>query len=608
MTSGYAAPIVELDEGSKNIYKLNQKELEKTLGRADIVGKKIALISIAGAYRKGKSFMLNLFVTYLEHLHKGGKGEWFDETTTLDKFNWRGGTKRDTNGIFIWSVPYILEDQNGEEVAIFLMDTQGTFDHQSTVQDCATIFALSTLLSSVQIYNISTQIQEDDLNNLRLFTEYAQLTKDENRQHAPFQKLLFLVRDWTNSDEYEYGYEGGKEYLKEEVLKTTPEQKKELKTLRESIKSSFESLKAFLMPHPGLRIARNNSEKVLGKIEEEFSEQLDILVPSLFKGDSLKAKKIDGKEITCREMVGLFEELMKIFNSDDLPEPKTILEATADAVNLAAEQRAREAYDKYMKEVTLGITKFTSSLADISTLLSLHQAAETQAFGVFSARPKLGEKSAAEANKNKLKEYIKTRYEEHEEKVKQNILIEAEREAEKTYDKHMKENFVSSLTDISTLLSLHEAAKTQALAIFSAKLKLDEESAAKVNNENLNNHFETRHEEYKSTVQQNIRIEEVNSKIKEVEDKNARTEAEREAREAYDTHMQENSVFSLADISTLLNLHQAAETQALRVFSAKLKPVEESAAKANKDNLTNYFATRYKGYKKIVERNIRMGT
>ncbi|PAV64707.1 hypothetical protein WR25_26899 isoform B [Diploscapter pachys] len=519
MTSGYAAPIVELDEGSKNIYKLNQKELEKTLGRADIVGKKIALISIAGAYRKGKSFMLNLFVTYLEHLHKGGKGEWFDETTTLDKFNWRGGTKRDTNGIFIWSVPYILEDQNGEEVAIFLMDTQGTFDHQSTVQDCATIFALSTLLSSVQIYNISTQIQEDDLNNLRLFTEYAQLTKDENRQHAPFQKLLFLVRDWTNSDEYEYGYEGGKEYLKEEVLKTTPEQKKELKTLRESIKSSFESLKAFLMPHPGLRIARNNSEKVLGKIEEEFSEQLDILVPSLFKGDSLKAKKIDGKEITCREMVGLFEELMKIFNSDDLPEPKTILEATADAVNLAAEQRAREAYDKYMKE-----------------------------------------------------------------------------------------NFVSSLTDISTLLSLHEAAKTQALAIFSAKLKLDEESAAKVNNENLNNHFETRHEEYKSTVQQNIRIEEVNSKIKEVEDKNARTEAEREAREAYDTHMQENSVFSLADISTLLNLHQAAETQALRVFSAKLKPVEESAAKANKDNLTNYFATRYKGYKKIVERNIRMGT
>ncbi|PAV60906.1 hypothetical protein WR25_17158 [Diploscapter pachys] len=420
MAAGYAAPIVELYEGSKNIYKLNQKVLEKTLGRADIAGKKIALISIAGAFRKGKSFLLNFIVTYLDHLHKGGKGEWFDETTVLDKFNWRGGSDRDTNGIFIWSVPYILEDQSGEDVVVFLMDTQGTFDHQSTVQDCATIFALSTLLSSVQIYNLSTQIQEDDLNNLRLFTEYAQLTRDENRQRAPFQKLLFLVRDWPNSKQYEYGYEGGKKYLKK-LLKTTFMQKKELKVLRENVKSSFESLEAFLMPHPGLRIAQNNSEKVLGKVEEEFSEQLDILVPSLFEGDSLEAKKIDGKEITCREMAELFKELMKIFNSDDLPEPKTILEATADAVNLAAEQRAREAYDKQMKE------KITSSLADISTLLSLHQAAETQALGVFSARPKLGEESAAKANKDNLAKYFATRYEEHKSTVQQNIRIEEEK-------------------------------------------------------------------------------------------------------------------------------------------------------------------------------------
>ncbi|PAV91095.1 hypothetical protein WR25_02798 [Diploscapter pachys] len=275
MTTGYAAPIVELYEGSKNNYKLNQKVLEKTLGRADIAGKKIALISIAGPFRKGKSFLLNFLVTYLGHLHKGGKGEWFDEATVLDKFNWRGGADRDTNGIFIWSTPYMLEDQNGEE--------------------------------------------------------------------------------------------------------------------------------------------------------EEFSEQLDILIPSLFEGDYLEAKKINGKEITCREMAELFKELMKIFNSDDLPEPKTILEATADAVNLAAEQRAREAYDKHMKEVNPGITKFTSSLADISTLLSLHQAAETQALGVFSARQKLGEESAAKANKDNLVKYFATRHEEYKRTVQQNIRVEEEK-------------------------------------------------------------------------------------------------------------------------------------------------------------------------------------
>ena len=37
------------------------------------------------------------------------------------------------------------------QIAILLMDTQGAFDSESTVRDCATIFALSTMLSSIQV-------------------------------------------------------------------------------------------------------------------------------------------------------------------------------------------------------------------------------------------------------------------------------------------------------------------------------------------------------------------------------------------------------------------------------------------------------------------------
>lgn len=79
-----------------------------------------------------------------------------------------------------------------------LMDTQGAFDNESTVKDCATIFALSTMTSSIQvthllwlslikpdnsllllffymvlffilqIYNLSQNIQEDDLQQLQV--------------------------------------------------------------------------------------------------------------------------------------------------------------------------------------------------------------------------------------------------------------------------------------------------------------------------------------------------------------------------------------------------------------------------------------------------------
>ena len=39
------------------------------------------------------------------------------------------------------------------QLIVLLMDTQGAFDSQSTVKDCATVFALSTMLSSVQVRN-----------------------------------------------------------------------------------------------------------------------------------------------------------------------------------------------------------------------------------------------------------------------------------------------------------------------------------------------------------------------------------------------------------------------------------------------------------------------
>jgi hypothetical protein len=62
----------------------------------------------------------------------------------------------------------ILNMLCGVQVAIILLDTQGAFDSESTVRDCATVFALSTMLSSVQIYNLSQNIQEDDLQHLQV--------------------------------------------------------------------------------------------------------------------------------------------------------------------------------------------------------------------------------------------------------------------------------------------------------------------------------------------------------------------------------------------------------------------------------------------------------
>lgn len=54
------------------------------------------------------------------------------------------------------------------QIPVLLLDTQGAFDSQSTMEDSATIFALSTLISSIQVYNLYQNIHETDLQHLQV--------------------------------------------------------------------------------------------------------------------------------------------------------------------------------------------------------------------------------------------------------------------------------------------------------------------------------------------------------------------------------------------------------------------------------------------------------
>ncbi|KHJ85460.1 hypothetical protein OESDEN_14812 [Oesophagostomum dentatum] len=115
----------------------------------------VVIISVAGAFRKGKSFLLNFFLEYLYCLQKSQQSdaplEWLTDDCQLHGFHWRAGAKRDTVGIWIWGEPIMIEAASGEMYAVLLMDTQGTFDNTSTYQQCLTIFALSTIISCVQV-------------------------------------------------------------------------------------------------------------------------------------------------------------------------------------------------------------------------------------------------------------------------------------------------------------------------------------------------------------------------------------------------------------------------------------------------------------------------
>ncbi|XP_065127870.1 atlastin-3 [Paramisgurnus dabryanus] len=338
-------------------FDLDTKALSRILLAPEVRDKNVVVVSVAGAFRKGKSFLLDFMLRYM---YKKPGEDWLgQENEPLTGFSWRGGSEPETTGIQLWSEVFVVEKKDGSEVAVVLMDTQGAFDSQSTVKDCATIFALSTMTSSVQIYNLSQNIQEDDLQQLQLFTEYGRLAMDEIFL-KPFQSLMFLVRDWSFPYEYKYGFKGGSNFL-DKRLQVKPSQHEELQTVREHIHSCFTSISCFLLPHPGLKVATSPAFKgQLCDVAPEFKDELRALITHLLEPNELAVKEINGNQVTCRGLLEFFKAYIKIYQGEDLPHPKSMLEATAEANNLAAVASAKDQYYKNMEKVCGGDLPYVS--------------------------------------------------------------------------------------------------------------------------------------------------------------------------------------------------------------------------------------------------------
>lgn len=285
----------------------------------------------------------------------------------------------------MWSKVFPGTLLNGEKVAVILMDTQGAFDSQSTVRDCATVFALSTMLSSVQIFNLSQNIQEDDLQHLQLFTEYGRLALEKSGS-TPFQRLQFLVRDWSYPYEANYGADGGQKILQRR-LEISDRQHPELQSLRKHIKSCFSDISCFLMPHPGLKIATNPSfDGRLAEIESDFKHQLRQLIPAVLAPENLVTKKINGQTVRARDLLEYFKSYIRIYKGDELPEPKSMLVATAEANNLSAVADAKDLYSQMMECVCGGTKPFLAT----AHLESEHQRCVDKALHQFANKRKMG--------------------------------------------------------------------------------------------------------------------------------------------------------------------------------------------------------------------------
>ncbi|RHY68150.1 hypothetical protein DYB30_001634 [Aphanomyces astaci] len=436
MTDATAVPPVEAPAitGAKQIVRINDDGTKFELDEAaidEILHKidpdmKVAIISVVGAFRTGKSFVLDLFLRYLKYTSSHPapdvtSREWalacgpqlegnsnFEATNGETGFSWRAGRKRNTTGIWMWSDPFIRQSATGEDIAVFLIDTQGMFDSETSQMLTASIFGLSTLFSSYQIYNVDKRVQEDNLQHLALFTEYGRMalqgsidesenkqmkeasmrsiesfarvisdkqlqdlseldatdvedddgTADDTTNHIddvpvirPFQHLDFLVRDWQDfkrSATLADKHADMKAYASE-VLSTRKQQ--DLADTREQIHSCFASIRCVLLSHPGHAVTDLEYDGSIDEIDGRFLELLTSYLNTLFGPESLEPKTIHGVAVTSRELLVFIKSYAALFKEATIfPEAKTLLEATAEANNANMKDRALAKYKAEMQK------------------------------------------------------------------------------------------------------------------------------------------------------------------------------------------------------------------------------------------------------------------
>ncbi|KAH9380532.1 hypothetical protein HPB48_013249 [Haemaphysalis longicornis] len=101
---GRPIPILRREGGGQ--FTLDIGQLERILLDDNVKNLPVVVVSVAGAFRKGKSFLLNFFLQYMRNRTKD---QWMEDCDApLKGFPWRGGSEPETMGILMWDEVFVV--------------------------------------------------------------------------------------------------------------------------------------------------------------------------------------------------------------------------------------------------------------------------------------------------------------------------------------------------------------------------------------------------------------------------------------------------------------------------------------------------------------------
>jgi hypothetical protein len=233
----------------------------------------------------------------------------------------------------MWSDVFLIGD-----TAVVLMDMQGLYDEMSGVvneSDNLKVFALGSLISSVQIFNTNIMLQKHNFDCFKSATDFAQIIqrKPTNFNSLPFQKLIFLMRDWSNKD-LDYGLKDGMKYIARSINHTNSE---------DYINSTYEQVSCFLMP----RFDNGYDELDFEFPDSKFVNNLQTFIEWLFSPENIVKKTVFGDRKTGANLHDFINIQFKMFQEFSDKSPSEI----SSQIFLDHEQTAMDLYQSERDEL-----------------------------------------------------------------------------------------------------------------------------------------------------------------------------------------------------------------------------------------------------------------
>ena len=257
----------QLETGKQDPNSYSFKLVDDAVGLLQTIDKPLAVLSICGPYRSGKSYFISRVL--------GSPGA----------FKLGHSMQACTRGI--WMATTVLECQNYTTV---LLDTEGIDAVGASETMAMSLLTLTTLLSSFLIYNSKKVPQKLDLDKMRCFSQLAtsllSQCGESITKKAFFPNFLWLLRDvhLTMTDRE------GKELAPTEFLHT----RVLASNLGKSLVNLFPSLECATLPIPSTKrdIIRGIVERQ-HELKPAFNASVDALIQQILQKVSPK-KSVDG--------------------------------------------------------------------------------------------------------------------------------------------------------------------------------------------------------------------------------------------------------------------------------------------------------------------------